>query len=307
MKRDIAALDIRLLVAFDALVTELNVTRAAARTGVTQQGLSGQLARLRDFFGDPLFVRNGAGMAATPQAEALQPLIRDVLTRLNALAVTPAFTPAAFEGAYALAATDYAMALLLPPLLGRVRAAAPKLKLVVRHGTYATLDSDMRERKVDLALVAPQFTPPGLRSRKLFSETYAGAVRPDHPLAKRAMTLDRFCAFPHLLVSPNRGDFSGPTDEALAKLGRKRDVALVVPSFSVVAALLESTDLVAVLPTRLLARVRRPLFIFKTPVDVEGFELHAVWPDRLHADPMHRWFRSACFETATEISDGPRD
>jgi DNA-binding transcriptional LysR family regulator len=196
------------------------------------------------------------------------------------------------------------MALLLPPLLSRVRAAAPKLKLAVRHGTYATLESDMRERKIDLALVIPQFTPPGLRSRKLFSETYAGAVRPDHALAKSEITLDSFCAYPHLLVAPNRGDFSGPTDEALSKLGRKRDVALVVPSFSVVAALLEPTDLVAVLPARLLASAHRPLFTFKTPVVVEGFELHAVWPDRLHAEPMHRWFRAACMETATAIKDG---
>jgi DNA-binding transcriptional LysR family regulator len=147
-----------------------------------------------------------------------------------------------------LAATDYGMQLVLSALLKILGVEAPRLKLAVRPVNTSTLSADMRERVVDLALAVPQFIPTGLQSMELFSESYVGAVRHDHPLAASPVTLDGFCAFSHLLVSPNRGDFHGPTDDALAKLGRKRDVALVVPSFSVVGALLEASDLIAVWP-----------------------------------------------------------
>lgn len=295
--RDVAQIDVRLLLAFDALMLELSVTRAADRVGLTQQGLSGQLARLRTLFSDPLFVRDAAGVAPTPRAEALYPRVQAVLANLQGLADAPRFDPRALEGVVSLAASDYATALLLPSLMRRLRAEAPKLRLAVRPVNSATLEAEMRDRKIDLALTVPEFTPPGLRARRIFGERYVGVVRPDHPLAAGPVDLDGFCAFPHLLVSPNKGDFFGPTDTALAAVGRRRDIALVVPSFSVVAALLDASDLVAVLPERLLAQTRRRLHAFETPVAVEGFELHALWPERLNADTMHRWFRGLAFET----------
>ena len=301
MLRDVAQLDIRMLFAFDALITELSVTRAAERLGLTQQGLSGQLARMREAFGDPLFVRDGAGMSPTPRAEVLHPLVQQALASLDTLVHGPAFDVNALEGVITLAATDYAMQLLLPNLLQMLHSEAPGVKLAVRPVNSATLSADMRERVIDLALAVPQFISTGFHSVELFPEIYVGAVRHDHPLASEAMTLDAFCAFPHVLVSPNRGDFQGPTDEALAKHGRKRDVALVVPSFSVVGAILEATDLIAVLPRRLVLQSRRKLHVFAPPVSVKGFSLHAFWPDRLEADIMHRWFRGKLIEAAQEF------
>lgn len=306
VKHDSADIDVRLLLAFDAMMAELSVTRAAEQLGITQQGLSGQLARLRACFGDPLFVRDGAAMAATPRAERLLPPVQEVLARLQALVEAPAFDPRALEGTMVLTATDYAASLLLPPLLNRLRLEAPGLRLALRSGNAATLEAEMRDRRSDLALIVPQFTPPGLHSRKLFGERYVGAVRPGHPLAVQAINLDSFCHWPHLLVSPNKGDFDGPTDRALAKIGRKRQVALVVPSFAMVAELVENTDLVAVLPERFVQRLPARLFAFEPPVAVEGFEIHAVWPARLNADPLQRWFRHLCFEVAKAIASGGR-
>jgi DNA-binding transcriptional LysR family regulator len=296
--RDIAQLDVRLLLAFDALMAELSVTRAAARVGLTQQGMSGQLARMREIFGDPLFVRDSAGISPTPHAEGLHPQVMQVLASLQALASGPNFDARALEGIITVAATDYAVQLLLPALLKTLRKETPKLKLAVRPVNTATLSADMRERVIDLALTVPQFVPPGLRSAELFSETYVAAVGCHHPLATAPVTLDAFCTYPHLLVSPNKGDFQGPTDEALSKLGRRRDVALAVPSFSVVGAILEASDLVAILPRRLVQQSRRQLHVFEPPLAVKGFSLHAFWPDRLDADAMHAWFRAKVFEVS---------
>jgi DNA-binding transcriptional LysR family regulator len=297
VRRDVEALEVRLLQTFDALMIEHSVTRAAARLGMTQQGLSGQLSRLRDLFEDPLFVRAGAGVVPTPRAESLYPLVQGALEKLRALLVPPTFDPARFVGVISLATTDYALVLLLPKLLRRLRTEAPHLRLAVRPVSSASLELEMRNRKIDLALTIPQFVPAGLHSRRLFRERYVGVVRQKHPLAKGNVDVQRFVAFPHLLVSPDKGDFNGPTDAALDKIGLKRNIALVVPSFSVVAAIIDTTDLVAVLPSRLLDQTRRKLHAFEPPVAVEGFDLHAYWPERLNIDAMHKWFRRLILES----------
>lgn len=292
MDRDITKLDVRLLLAFEALAAERNVTRAAERIGMTQQGMSGQLARLRALFDDPLFVRAKGGVMPTPRAEELVPAIRKALINLEALVTPDAFDPARFDGSATIAATDYALALILPALLGRLRRDAPGLRLVIRPADAGTLASDIDESRVDIALIVPQFAPPGLHAKRLFDERYVGVARSGHPaLAEGAVSLDAFCAYPHLLVSPFRGDAIGPTDASLAAVGRKRRIGLVVPGFSVVGSLLEQTDLIAVLPERLIAVMRRDLRTFETPVPVEGFRLNAVWPPRLHHAPLHRWLR----------------
>jgi len=306
MLRDMEVLDAKLLQAFDALMIEQSVTRAAIRIGVTQQGLSGQLARLRNLFDDPLFVRNGAGVAPTPRAENLHPLVQSALEKLRALIVPPSFDPARFVGVISLATTDYALVLLLPQLLRRLRTEAPSLQLAVRPVNSTTLEQEMRERKVDIAMTLPQFTPPGLHSRRLFRERYIGVVRRNHPLSKGEIDIDRFCAFPHLLVSPNKGDFHGPTDVALAKVGRRRNIALVVPSFSVVAGIIDTTDLVAVLPSRLLYQTRRKLHSFEPPVPVEGFDLNAYWPERLNNDVVHKWFRKVSLQSVPGLQGSSR-
>ena len=300
MARDVDMLDARLLRTFEALMIERSVTRAATRLGVTQQGLSGQLARLRSLFEDPLFVRTGAGVGPTPRAEHLHPKVQDALEKLRILLVPASFDPARAVGVITLATSDYALVLVLPRLLQRLRTEAPRLRLAVLPLNSAGLEQEMRDRKIDLALSIPQFVPATLHSRSLFRESYVGAVRPDHPLAKGIIDVDRFIAFPHVLVAPDRGDFRGPTDIALEKIGRKRDIALVVPSFSVVAAIIDATDLIAVLPSRLPAQTRSRLHIFEPPVAVEGFDLHAYWPERLNEDPMHQWFRTLVLESLSE-------
>ena len=292
MNRDIARLDVRLLLAFEALAAERNVTRAAERLGLTQQGMSGQLSRMRELFDDPLFVRARGGVVPTPRAEELEAAVRAALAGLEPLVSPGRFDPAAFDGDATIAATDYALALILPPLLGRIRTEAPGLRLVIRPADVGSLAVDLREARIDLAITIPQFTPPGLHSLHLFDERYVGAARAGHPLLSgRTVSIDAFCDHPHLLVSPFRGDAAGPTDEALAAIGRTRRIGLVVPGFSVVGALLERTDLIAVLPERMIGAMRRDLATFEPPVPVTGFRLGAYWPPRLHESPPHRWLR----------------
>jgi DNA-binding transcriptional LysR family regulator len=293
--RDIHALDVSLLTALEALLEERSVTRAAARLGVTQQGLSGRLARLRGVFGDPLFVRDGAGVAPTPAAEALRPLAVAALMNLRALVERGPFAPELFEGVVTLATSDYAAALALPRLMAKFRSASPGLRLAVRTLQSATLRADMRDGRIDLAMTTPAFAPEGLRSKRLFRERYVGAARVGHEIFDGPIDVARFCAFAHLLISPDRGDFQGATDIALASVGARRVVGLVVPTFSVAPAILAGCDLIAVVPERMILGLEATIRAFPTPIPVEGFDLVAYWPERLHRDPAHRWFRAACF------------
>lgn len=280
-----------MLLAFNALMAERNVTRAAMRVGLTQQGMSGQLARMRVLFGDCLFVRQTGGIVPTPRAEALLPSIQMALAALETVVSAPQFNPATSDGLVTIAASDYAIALLLPGLLQLIQTQAPLFRVIVRPVETGSLAGRMREEGIDLALTVREFAPPSLPSCTLFEDRYVGVIRAEHPLAGKHVSLDDFCACPHLLVSPFRGDASGPTDHTLAAIGRTRMVGLVVPGFSVVGSLLEQTDLMAVIPERLLSVMHRNLWTFETPIHVPGFEVEAIWPERLNADPTHMWLR----------------
>jgi len=294
MNRDIARLDIRLLLAFNALVETRNVTRAAEKLGLSQQGLSGQLSRLRELFDDPLFVRTSSGVVPTPRADTLAITVRRALSQLEEVVAPQSFDPRQYHATAAIAASDYAQALILPRLLANIRSQAPNLALTIRPVDASSLAVDLRDNLIDLALTVPQFAPQGLCTQRLFNERYVGVARAQHPLLKRRkVSLDAFCNAAHLLVAPYHGDARGPTDSALAALDRKRNISLVVPGFAVAGALLEQTDLIAVLPARLVKSMRRDLVTFKTPVVVEGFSLDVFWPQRLDASPAHCWLRQA--------------
>lgn len=302
MNRDIIGLNPRLLLAFEAIMTERNVTAAANRLGLTQQGMSGQLARLRQEFSDPLFVRGASGVIPTPRAIELLPFVIAGLDALHAIASSDSFSPLTFKGSATIAASDYAQALVLPKFLKNIREEAPELQVSIRPADVEILTTMLENSRLDLALTVPQFSPSGLESELLFEERYIGVARVGHPaLQSGTISLDDFCQHPHLLVAPYKGDALGPTDKALSTIGRSRKIGLVVPGFSVCGALLEQSDLISVLPERLLSTMRRNLTGFKLPVDVESFRVEMVWPERLKKSISHIWLRDKLKEAVKDI------
>jgi DNA-binding transcriptional LysR family regulator len=130
----------------------------------------------------------------------------------------------------------------------------------------------------------------GLRQRALFTERYVLAGRADHPRLKRRPTLAQFCALEHAIVSPSGGGFQAATDAALARVGMSRRVVLSVPHFLVLVALLEKTDLVAMVPARLV-HASKTLRVVAPPIEIPGYEMSMLWHERVHRDPAHRWLR----------------
>ena len=284
-------LDLNLLVTLDVLLSEHNVTRAAERLNFSQPAVSVHLAKLRELFDDPLLLPGPRGMRPTARAEELREPLRQALKALES-AVSPAspFDPAGARHTWRIAATDYGeSAILLPALVG-LRIAAPGTRLAVVEMVPSRIARQAEQGEIDLAFHTSEGSPPGLRRRTLFTERYVLAARAGHPRLKRRPTLAQFCKLDQVIVSPDGGGFRGITDEALAERGLERRVVLSVPHFLFLRAVLESTDLVAMLPERLV-RDNGNLRVVDAPIEVPGYEMAMLWHERSHRDPAHQWLR----------------
>jgi DNA-binding transcriptional LysR family regulator len=284
-------LDLNLLVTLDVLLSEHNVTRAAQRLNFSQPSVSVHLAKLRDIFGDPLLLPGPRGMQPTARADELREPLRQALDALER-AVSPAgpFDPAVASHTWRVAAADYGESAILLPALAGLRSAAPGARLAVLEAVPSRMAKQAEQGEIDLAFHTSEGAPSGLRRRALFTERYVLVGRAGHPRLKRRPTLSQFCELDHVIVSPDGGGFRGITDEALSEAGLARRVVLSVPHFLFVMSALASTDLVAMLPSRLV-RDTSTLRVVEPPVNVPGFEMAMLWHERSHRDPAHQWLR----------------
>ncbi|GAA0800377.1 LysR family transcriptional regulator [Cupriavidus gilardii] len=284
-------LDLNLLITLDVLLAERNVTRAAERLNLSQPSVSVQLAKLRDTLGDPLLLPGPRGMRPTARAEALHEPLREALEALQR-AVSPQdrFDPARATNTWRVAAFDYAESTVVLPVLHGLRTMAPGTRLAVMQAVPSLLARQAEQGEIDLAFHTTEGAPPGLHRRPLFTERYVLAGRAGHPGLRRKPTPAQFCRLEHVIVSPDGGGFLGPTDEALAARGLSRRVVLSVPHFLFVLSVLASTDLVAMLPSRLV-RDAAGIKVVEAPIEIPGYEMSMLWHERVHRDPAHRWLR----------------
>lgn len=292
MNPDIRQLDFNLLKALDALIDERSVTKAADRLSLTQPAVSGMLNRLRESFDDPLFVRAQRGIVPTSRAVQLAGPVKQLLFDIERMLKPAKFEPSTAEISVTLASTDYALRAVLTPFIAALRAEAPNITVRVIPVENASLHTQMERGDVDIALVTPSTVPQGLHSAHLFDEEYVCVLRKDHPDGMGStMTLDRFCDLDHALVSPSGSAFLGVTDEALSQIGRVRRVILSLSSFLALPEILKTSDLIAVVPSRLAVHLDG-LEVVRPPVEIAGFTKTMAWHDRTERDPGLRWIRS---------------
>lgn len=283
--------DLNLLVTLDALLADPNVTRTAERLHLSQPSVSVHLSKLRHVFNDPLLLPGPRGMRPTAKADALREPLRLALEALTqAIAPVGPFDPLQATQTWRIAASDNSASTILLPVLAGLRSAAPHTRLAVIEKAPSRMAREAEDGHLDLGFHTRDDAPAGLHMQVLFSERYVLASRIGHPLLQTPPTPEQFCALEHIIVSPDGGGFVGITDQVLAERGLSRKVVLSVPHFLVVAAALASTDLVALLPARLVAG-ERALQVMEPPVPLPGYEMAMFWPERLHRDPAHQWLR----------------
>lgn len=297
MKANLRTLDLNLLKTLDALLDERSVTRAASRLSLTQPAVSGMLNRLRDYFDDPLFIRAPHGIVPTTRAEDLAAPVKRILADIDVLLQPAEFDPLTATLTFTLAATDYALRAVVVPFIAALKVQAPGIRVRVVPVGSDRLVSQLERGSVDVALITPHTTPSELHSRALYEERYVCMMRADHPDAGKPITLDRFCALEHVLVSYEGESFRGVTDGALENIGLTRCVALSVSNFLVLPDVLVISDMIAVVPSRI-AENQTGMFVCETPVTVPGFTKSMAWHGRTHRNPAQAWLRGLLLETS---------
>jgi DNA-binding transcriptional LysR family regulator len=281
---NLRGVDLNLLVILDALLDEAHVSRAAERVGLSQPAASSALERCRQLFGDRLLERGSGGMVLTPQAQALAQPVKDVLAGMAALLEPRRPDLGAIRQTVRVLMSDQPAAAIAPALQAQLARTAPGITLAIMpwHGADAALEG-LARGAIDLAVSVFPMVEADFTRKELLRERYLVALRRDHP-ALDEFDLDRWLAFPHVLVS-GRGETRGALDEALARLGRTRHIGFVVPSFLMVPPLLAGSDLIALLPSRCLPPATRAgLVALPPPIPVEGFPLHIAWHRRRGSD-----------------------
>ena len=300
----LAGIDLNLVVALDALVSECHVTRAAARLGITQSAASHALARLRDLLGDPLLVRGPTGtMVPTPTARLLAPKLRSALDALTSALRGETFDPATARRTFHVGASDYVELVMLPQLTARLERLAPGIDVWV-HTYNDWGDGELASGALDLVIGPPRGAarPRAAYERVLFSESFTCVMRANHPLSRGRLTLRRYCEVSHLMVAP-RGTPGSFVDDALAAVGKTRRVALAVPHFLVVPYVIAASDLIATLASRIAALFAATLELVTVPppIEVPKFEIALAWHERNHHDAAHRWLRDQLVAVANEL------
>jgi DNA-binding transcriptional LysR family regulator len=295
---DLRRIDLNLLVVFEAIVSEASVSRAARRLHLSQSALSHSLMRLREAFGDPILVRQGRSMEATPRALAALPEVRSLLTQVGRLfAHGGRFDPATTDRILHIGASDFAAATVLPRVVQRIRQEAPSLRLRVLHAGRGDAPAMLRSGQLDLALGVFNNLTADLCTLPLQEDAYLCAVAADSP-TPQPDTEEAYLSGEHVNVLV-QGDVLGLIDEALARRGKSRLIAVTVAHFGTALALLRGTDLIYTGPARLLlGHDGLGLRTFVPPVCLPAFPTQMAWSQRSDQDEALRWLRAAIASAA---------
>lgn len=288
-----------LLAALDALLAEGSVTGAARRLCLSASATSRTLARLRSATGDPLLVRAGRGLVPTPRAAELRDRVHELTRDVRAVLTPDAsyLDVASLERTFSIRASEGFVAALSASLVAAIANAAPRVRL--RFAPKPEKDArPLREGQIDLEIGVLGTFAPEVRTLALFRDRFVGVARIGHPLLSGTkVTPKRYAACDHVVAS-RKGEFTGPVDDALGKLGLQRTVSVVVPGFPDAMRIARQSDLVALMPRSCLGNslandktATAGLQSFELPVRTPEIVVSAMWHPRVDADPAHRWLR----------------
>jgi DNA-binding transcriptional LysR family regulator len=296
-------IDLNLLLAFDVLIAEGNVTRAAERMSVGQPAMSASLARLRKFFDDPLLVRQGRSLVPTTRALLLAEPIREALDSIEStLNAGRHFDPASSVHTFRLMASDYVLLLLLGPLLAELSAESPHVRFQI-HPPAADYLQLVERSQLDLLIYPDELVDADapLRSQVLFTDRLVCAVARDHPDIGDEMTEEQFRTLPCVSYGGSPSDTI--SDMRFRALGIDRPVEVLAQSFVAQPLLLPGTRLMTPLPERLgryLAE-RIDIRLVDPPVVLSPLREALFWSPRSDPDPAHRWLRERLLQAAARL------
>jgi DNA-binding transcriptional LysR family regulator len=296
MPNDYSEPDLHHLRVLEVLLREHSLTRAARELDVTQPALSKTLARLRRYFDDPLFVRVALRMEPTPKALQLQAPVRAILDQMRSLrSEHVSFDPRISHRTFTFCVVDAGLIKLLPPLVDRLMADAPNVRLHVLQLEAAHLEPWLESGKLDFAMGSFPSLTKGIRRQPLWAERYVSVVRRGHPRISSDPTLRAFAAEKHVLVSiAGSGHAHQIMERELEAAIPRENVICRIPMFIGAAVLAKHTDAVATLPLSIATVLAEDLDlqIIRPPIRLPKIDIFQYWHDRFHRDPGNQWTRS---------------
>lgn len=296
-------LDLNLLVALDALLTERSVSRAAERIHLGQSAMSNALTRLRDYFGDELFVQVGRKMEPTPRALALQEPVRDVLLRIETAVVTqPRFDPSKSERVFRLTVSDYTATVLIPHLLELVSHQSNSIRFQFLPQTTNSKQT-LENGEVDLLITPNIYVSDEHPTEHLFNESFCCVVWRESVLAHGKLTLERYLKHGHVVMEPNNSQLYETREMASQGIHRKVDVSTF--SFATAANFVIGTSRIATIHRRLAKQAEKnlPIVIKPLPVKISPLLQMMQWHKYRTNDPGIAWLRNCCLK-AVDVMDG---
>lgn len=300
---NLSRLDLNLLVAFDALLTERSVTRAAARVGLGQSAMSHNLARLRSLFGDELLTRGADGMRPTPRALALADPVRVTLAQIQAAVLQrEAFDPSTAERPFRIGLADSIEVAIVPALVARLRELAPAVSLRLRSTNRLSILEELDTGRLDLGIGVFDQGQIHHKRRLLYTDSFLCLFNPTQVRFKAPISLENYLSVPHLLTSLTEDDH-GAVDDALAKLKLKRSIVLTTPGFLAVPFVVQRAPVITTMPSRL-ARYFAAAFGLATsppPIVLPTLTISLLWHASYDHEPSHVWLRQTVTGLVSEV------
>jgi DNA-binding transcriptional LysR family regulator len=293
-------IDLNLLLVFDVLMQERNITRSAIKLNMSQPAVSHALSRLRQHLDDPLLVRVGDTMQPSARALEIQTELHHALTQIEqTLSPRPHFEPSSSEREFTISTTDYVEAILLPPLLARLQKLAPGITLHIRQLPAQLPLDELENGLIDMVIGRAEDVPKRFRMKQLLVDDYLCAMANNHELVGQNLTLARFAKQEHLLVAPEA------KRKQVAKLlypnnQKQPKIIASLPHFLAALSSLKGSNFILTGPTRLLKKFEKPLDLYLTvpPFAVPPFQVSMVWHQLKAADQGMEWLRGQLEEIA---------
>ncbi len=289
-RNELRKADINLMVVFETLMLERNVTRAAEKLFLGQPTISSALNRLRALFNDPLFIRVGHRMEPTARANEIIVHLSPALDAMStALSLTRDFDPASSTMTFRIGLSDDVEYGLLPGFLAALRVEAPNVVIVIKQANYWNISELLIAGDITVGVCLTKELPANAK-RKLLRTMKPMVVRADAP--GTPLTLEEYCARPHVVVS-HVANISSFADEWLAAVGQKRRAVLSVPQYTTLPAIMAGTDLLCNLPDYLSGALSQSGLLHGEPLPfiTPELELDMVWLSVMDSDPAERWLR----------------
>jgi LysR family nod box-dependent transcriptional activator len=294
-------LDLNLLVALDALLTERSITAAGVRVHLTQSAMSGALARLREFFGDELLTQVGRKMTPTPLGESLEEPVRQLLLQIKATINTkPGFDPATSKRHFSLMMSDYVDTVLISKVLPRAEAVAPGVRFNIMSNDVTSPTEFLERADVDLLIMPREYLSEKHPREDLYTDDYACIAWDQNPLVAESITQEQYLALGHVVLQFGRGRIPVQDEWFLSTLGVTRRIEVLAMNFNSLPQHVVGSRRVATVQRRLAEHYARylPLKILTPPYPLPSLTEAMQWHSLFDADPGNRWLRTLVREAA---------